>query len=167
MQWERRAVELANLTNPAFCSILLWDFIDKFVQKSEKGVDFPLLFLVLPLVLHKNTRKILPKNKQILIAKWVETHSHDLVLFPVQARQTVSYTREAIIFGLQHRMFKTMDDTSNQGKFKTTAFEFKDELRWPVDSEPKECRDKARLLGYWFAEIGDPTTAYRLFGVRP
>ena len=35
------------------------------------------------------------------------------------------------------------------------------------NSVPIDCRNKAKVVGEWFADIADATTIYRAFGIRP
>ncbi|WP_414577239.1 three component ABC system middle component [Anabaena sp. CCY 9402-a] len=57
--WEQRPLEYANLLNPAFCSIILHNAIKGYQNEKKQGMPYPLLFLLLPLVLHNSTRNAL------------------------------------------------------------------------------------------------------------
>lgn len=167
MRWDQRPIELANLINPAFCSILLRDTIDQFALEIDSGLDFSLSFLVLPLVLHKPTRTLLPSQMRSSLPEWIENHRKNLVLFPNHVTQLIPYTQESIIFGLQHGLIQVGSKESFLGKLMTTSVILNDSNEWSRDSEPVDCRNKARLIGRWFAQIDNTSTTYRLLGVRP
>lgn len=101
LSWEKRPAEIANLLNPAFCSVLLRSSIDGFQKEKEYGISYPLLFLVLPLVLHAPTRQTLPKTTQTKLHVWLQNFPEVRVRFVNRTRELVPYTKEALIFGLQ------------------------------------------------------------------
>ncbi|WP_442969853.1 three component ABC system middle component [Roseburia sp. AM23-20] len=50
-----RTHEVAFLLNPAFCGRILYSTIRTYNEKTNRAFPFPLIYLVLPLVLHKET----------------------------------------------------------------------------------------------------------------
>lgn len=55
--WSKRTPEIANLLNPSFCAILLYSATFEYQKKAKNNsMPFPLLYLVLPIILHKSTR---------------------------------------------------------------------------------------------------------------
>jgi hypothetical protein len=54
--WPSRVVEEANLFNPAFCATLIAKMVDENQKKTRRALPFSLVFLVLPVVLHRGTR---------------------------------------------------------------------------------------------------------------
>ena len=52
-EWKMRTREIAYLLNPAFCGRILYTTIRAYNEKSHRAFPFPLVYLVLPLVLHK------------------------------------------------------------------------------------------------------------------
>src|ERR1039457_6981771 len=54
--WNDRPPEIAHLFNPAFCALLIREGVLGFVEVSPGGMPYPLVFLLLPIVLHKATR---------------------------------------------------------------------------------------------------------------
>lgn len=51
--WNERTHEIAYLLNPAFCGRILYSSIKAYNEKTRKSFPFPLIYLILPLVLHK------------------------------------------------------------------------------------------------------------------
>ena len=55
-KWDMRTHEVAYLLNPAFCGRILYSTIKTYNEILNRAFPFPLIYLVLPLVLHKQTR---------------------------------------------------------------------------------------------------------------
>ncbi|BDA67679.1 hypothetical protein CAL7716_018450 [Calothrix sp. PCC 7716] len=99
--WQERPVEYANLFNPAFCSILLQNAIKGYQKEKKQGIPYPLLFLVLPLVLHISTRNALPKTTVTKLHIWLQKQPEVRVGFAERASYLVPYTKEALAFRMQ------------------------------------------------------------------
>ena len=160
--WSERPIEVTNLLNPAFCSLLLRDSIVSFHKEKEQGMPYPLSFLVLPLVLHKPTRDMLPDTIRTRLYVWLGDHPEVYVRFAQRTRQLVPYTKESLTFGVQKGIIDVTEDGNLipvQGRLKT--------LSWPTDAEPAICRRKAQFLGRWFAQAGEVATIFAMWGIRP
>lgn len=64
-KWEDRSEEIAYLLNPAFCGVVLCQFIKTYQQKKESFVPVALLYIVLPLILFPETRSSISGRKKI------------------------------------------------------------------------------------------------------
>jgi len=164
MNWQTRPIEIANLLNPAFYSLILRESVVGFENKDKTGISYALILLIPSLVLHKKTRNLLPKTHSTSFGQWLTRNEVVKIGFADRTKQLIPYTKEAILFGDYHGVLK-IDDIS--GKFLSTKKKFVQPSSWLSDSTPKESLDKARLVGRWFAEIGDPVTIYRALGIRP
>lgn len=159
--WEERPIEVANLLNPAFCALLLRDATADYQGRTLEGLPFPLAFLVLPIVLHKPTRDALPSTTNSLFHSWLQ----DNTLLQLEVSRLVlrlrPYSREAILFGLQHNMLRISDD----GNLLSAT----DRIRnpFPNESEPAECRARAAFIGRWFRKSGNITQLLAMWGLRP
>jgi hypothetical protein len=60
--WTERSNEVAYLLNPAFCCAMLTSSVLDYTSIKSEGMDYPLVFMVLPIILHAPTRKALPPN---------------------------------------------------------------------------------------------------------
>ena len=99
--WEQRPLELANLFNPAFCSILLHDSILAYQNENAQGMPYPVVFLILPIVLHKSTREKLPSKITTKMHVWVQNNPEVHIHFAEHTRYLIPYTKESLIFGMQ------------------------------------------------------------------
>ena len=161
LRWENRPIELANLLNPAFCSLLIGDAIAGFFKERQNGLPYAISFFVLPLILHSSTRNALPRTIATKHHVWLEEHHHMKIGFAERARQMIPYTREAISFAMCHGTFVLEGDRlllAQKGSLKK-----KEE----GDSEVALCRKKAEFLGRWLAHAGEPATLFLLWGVCP
>ena len=75
-----RSQEVAFLLNPAFCGRVLYSTIKVYKEKKNKAFPFPLIYLVLPLVLHKETR--IHINSKTKLQLWVQRYPQFLIDFP-------------------------------------------------------------------------------------
>lgn len=163
--WQKRAVEEANLFNPAFCAVLLAKAADEFTKKTEQPLPFPLAFLVLPVVLHHNTRAALPGSTVSSLLTWIQDHRNELVNFSGRVQSLQAITREGILFGTQHETLAIANSGGIAvGARKLSATEKRTGL---FTEEARECVDRAGFLGRWFAAAGTPATIYSAWGIAP
>ena len=159
--WNARTREVAYLLNPAFCGRILYASIKEYGSKTNRAFPFPLIYLVLPLVLHKATREHI--NSRTQLWQWIQIHPYLLINFPQRTRDLVPITNEAVEFLLQ------------SGKIRLTP---NGELEVPVsiralsktkyvDDEIVECLKKSEHIARWFALSGKVETVYIGLGVRP
>ena len=79
-EWKMRTREIAYLLNPAFCGRILYTTIRAYNEKSHRAFPFPLVYLVLPLVLHKETRAIISSRTHLHI--WAQPVSYTHLTLP-------------------------------------------------------------------------------------
>lgn len=164
--WENRPVEIAHLLNPAFCAVLLHDSTRAHVEIIDLGISYPLMFVILPFVLHKVTRDEFPKDAEATLQEWYWSHPDIHLSFPERTRQLVHYTKEALIFGFQQGVFSLEEDNVD-GNILPTRKTLNPLSTWPRNSDAYDCRQKAKYLGRWLAQTGDTSTIYRVLGIRP
>jgi hypothetical protein len=162
--WALRPKEEAFLLNPAFCCTTLTAAIGSYASEKEKGVPFPLVFMVLPIVLHKPTRDSLPPNTRTSMAAWLQENSTARVLFYERLVSLKPYTKEAIQFGMLldwivPREGGLLEITLSESNINRAIQKLADEAR--------ECVMRARFLGKWFAAAGATHTVMAFWGVRP
>lgn len=160
-QWRYRPVEEANLFNPAFCGELLRRAIAYYNATSQSRFPYPLSFLVLPIVLHRQTREaISPNNRQLHV--WLQNNQNVRVGFAERAKSLVPITNEALNFLLQTNS-AVIDERANiallrQPKTINNAY---------GDEEIRDCFQKAAIVGRWFARAGNAGNIYTMWGVKP
>jgi len=163
--WQERPVEYANLLNPAFCSILIQHAIKGYQKEKSQGMPYPLLFLVLPLVLHNSTRNALPNTTRTKLHVWLQKQPEVHIRFSDRASFLVPYTKEALVFGMQTDIINICEDgkfTWVKGKLKPISA-----ISWSSDTEPAICCKKAEFIGRWLAQAGEVSTIYTMWGICP
>lgn len=160
-EWRNRPREIAYLMNPAFCGALISCVIDNYKKESGKSFPFLLIYLILPLVLHKETREKI--NSRIKMAVWIEMNQPLLIGFARRVRSFVEITNEALDFLLN---IKALD--LKQGALLETTAVFKQKgIKFLENEELEDCFKKSKHLARWFARSGTVETIYIHWGIRP
>lgn len=161
LPWTQRPFEIANLLNPAFCSLILYESINAYYKRNNQGMPYALLFLILPIVLHPQTRNALPEKTNTLIHPWFQNHGEVRVGFARRVRRLIPYTKEAIIFGIRSRVIQ-IDEKGNLIPTKVKPASHP----WNSETEETKCLEKAKFIGRWYAKVQDLSSLYILWGVK-
>ena len=162
IQWDKRSPEVANLLNPAFCAVILYATIAEYQKKAKVGTPFPLLYLILPIVLHQSTRNRINSKTNMVV--WLQRNPDALVGFPDRTRSLVVFTNEAVEY-LLSRQVVTIADGSLLIQ-KTLSKSKMDKLA-ATDSEISDCIQKAAHVGRWFCNMRAEENIYTAWGVKP
>jgi hypothetical protein len=123
---------------------------------------FLLSFLLLPIILHKPTRDLLPQNSRQDFADWIESHPQILSGYAQRVTDFIPYTREALIFGIQ----KNVISINKSGYLSINHTFDMSNSDWISSSTPVLCGEKSRLIGRWFAQMGTSSAICRLLGIK-
>ncbi len=162
LPWEKRPFEIANLLNPAFCSVLVYATVKDFENERKQGMPFALTLLILPLVLHKPTRETLPQTTRTQFQQWVKEQPEEFsLLFAARTRQLLPYSKEALTFGMQ-RYILEIDESGNVvcGKGHVN-------IARVVELPIAALIENSKLLGRWFAKEEHETVIFKTLGIRP
>ena len=146
--WNMRTHEVAFLLNPAFCGRVLYSTIKTYNDKTCRAFPFPLIYLILPLVLHKETRININSRTQLQL--WIQRYPQLLIDFPQRARELVPITNESVEFLLQTGKILL---TSNGELEISPASKTLSKTKF-VDDEISECLKKGEHIAKWFATAG-------------
>ena len=160
-QWTSRPAEERALLNPSFCSSLLWQASVGYGSLTDAPLPFDISFLVLPTVLHRETRESLPKVVRTSLAVWIHDNPLARSRIADRARTLVPFTKEAIMYGGIHGLFELRGGAiaANLDWKKHIAADLKDST-----DEVQSCAKRAEFVGKWLASSG---TVMAIFGVRP
>jgi hypothetical protein len=162
--WEERSIEEANLLNPAFCCVVVASSIVGYSKSFAEGMPYPLVFITLPIILHKPTRDLLPPNTRTSLPGWIQDNQSVRILFYERVISLKSYTREALLFGFIHKWFTFNSD----GNLQTLVTKPKiDKFLRQRQDESRECVMRANFLGKWLASAGSVSTVMALWGIQP
>lgn len=160
-KWSERAQEVAYLLNPAFCGRILYTIIQTYSETTKRPMPFPLVYLTLPLALHKPTRECINSRTQLLV--WIQRNPELLIDFSKRTRDLVPITNESLELLLQSKCIELtvngeLDVAKTIKSLSKTKF---------TDAEIKECLNKSQHIAKWFAAAGKVETIYISLGVRP
>ena len=158
-----RSCEERALLNPVFCAQLLW-YAARSCARDGDGLSFEEGFLILPIVLHRTTRKALPRGTRTSLAVWLDANPLGRGRIATRAHLLVPFTKEAMMFGGMHGLLQLEGgrlDAVDAWRIRVNRA-----IRISSD-EVKECAKRAEFIGKWFAATGSASTVMALLGVRP
>ena len=162
-RWKDRPSEIAYSFNPAFCGEVIRSSVAEYVETGGCAMPYPLCHLVLPIVLHKKTREILPATRRRRMHAWLVENQHAKIGFDQRVRSMIPFTREAISF-LIHQGAVRVTRTGGIRVCPATAVAG---CRPSRSVEVLGCAKGAKIVGSWFVSAGDPSTVFRMWGVKP
>jgi Family of unknown function (DUF6521) len=162
--WNQRSREERTLLNPAFCANLLWHAARGYTGLAGGALSFEESFLVLPFVLHRDTREALPRGTVTSLAVWLDENSLSRGRVLNRAQLLVPFTKEGLTFGGMHGLIQIQEgrlhaDPALKKCVNRSLKEASDEVR--------VCAKRAEFIGKWFASTGSAPTVLALIGVRP
>jgi hypothetical protein len=165
-RWDKRPPEEQRLLNPGFCSLLLWHsaYAHAETDQQNTGISFEECFLILPMVLHRETRESLPTIVTVSLPVWLGRNPFASANIAARASSLVPFTKEALRFGGAHGalQFNRTIISANPDWKKRMAAGLRN-----TSGEVIECTKRAEFLGKWFAKTGTAETVFSLLGVQP
>jgi hypothetical protein len=144
--------------------MLLWHAAHGYATERNTPMAIELSFLVLPFVLHRETRESLPRNINTSLPTWLAEHPIVQTRLGERAATLRPFTREALVFGGAHGLLSLGQDGVHASA----------DLRKRVNAglkstsdEVRECAKRAEFLGRWLEKAGGTETVMALLGVRP
>ncbi len=161
--WHARSLEERNLLNPAFCATVLGHAAQGYAVEREVPMPIELAFLVLPFVLHRETRESLPSKITTSLPTWLAERPMVPPRLGERAATLRSFTREALVFGGVHGLlsFDRHGVRANGDMKRRVIVGLKS-----TSDEVRECAKRAEFLGRWLERAGGPATVMALLGVR-
>ncbi|MEE4577550.1 three component ABC system middle component [Paenibacillus polymyxa] len=160
--WSERPEEVANLLNPAFCGEIIRRCIRKYYENTEVPFQYSLIFLILPIVLHRGTREKIQSSTRKQMHVWIQENQKVRIGFAARAKNLVPVTKETLAFLMQLKAIHINKD----GSIKITKYK-KTNLASHNDGEIADILKKAETIGKWFANAGTTSTIYTMWGVKP
>ena len=160
--WSERSVINAHLLNPAFCGEVLRRAIKGYTTAKEGSMPFPLVFVILPIVLHKKTRERLPRSTRGTIHAWLSDNNDLKIGLPERVKSLVPYTREALLFSFYHRKI----DIFEAGELGLNSFRTR-RIKEQETEEIVAIYKQSDFLGKWLASSGSVQSIYAFIGVKP
>jgi hypothetical protein len=150
--------------NPAFLGLLVVRTSAGYAMEKGTGLPFPLVFLALPIVLHRSTRERLPRTIATKMTVWLEEFPEVRVGFPERVRVLAPHVREAVRFALSMAAVRLTADARLEVSDDAQA---RRELRGEATDEVNECLRRASFIGRWLTGAGSMSTVFASWGIRP
>jgi hypothetical protein len=158
------SLESRRLLNPAFVGGLLVRASHGFIRETSGGLPYIYAYLVLPLVLHPETRERLPNAVVTRLPTWAERNGDLTPLVSKRAGDLASATRDAI-FLITTTGLASLDDSirivPQLAERPLVNFE-----RNSTSAEVSACFHKAHFVGRWLATSGTAATVMTVLGVK-
>jgi hypothetical protein len=160
--WNSYPVEIANLFNPAFCALLLRNAAKGYEERRGIPLPFELAVLVLPIVLHAESRRLLPGTTRTKFHNWLASKPEFRIGLSERIELLVPITKAAIIFAALHKVLELGPACSLAATSKRIA-----SRSVSANSEVSSCDKSAYFFGKWIADSTDSATVFSLLGIRP
>ena len=160
--WIDRNKMVANLFNPAFCGEILRLVIKEYNRNTPAEFPFAFLFIVLPILLHKETREKMPRNTRTYFFVWVEENDNLFFDFARRTKSMVKFTKESISFLLLYNKIIITESGGIIARGKTG--------KGITDEDHQEYNDilkRAEMLGKWLSKTSDVKSKYSFFRITP
>ncbi|MBZ6380032.1 hypothetical protein B5C34_00035 [Pacificimonas flava] len=155
--------ETLRLLNPAFLATVIGHAATGYVEHRDHGLPFAFAFIVPPLVLHKDTRVVLPKMITSKLPDWAHKNSAELAFLPDHARELRSAVRSAILIGVHFDIIRFDERARMRASSKFNPKTARPELR--KSDEVKEIMNKSRFVGRWLSVSGNQPTVLSILGI--
>jgi len=162
-KWIMRPDDVANLYNPAFCSVLLTTSVKSYSTIKPEGMPLALSFIALPILLNNKLEKKLPRSIKTSLASWIDNNSESRLLLQEIVVPLKTFVQESILFSA-YKNWLNIDQSGNliTSKPEKDIKKFLDLF----DEDNKEIIKHAKFLGKWFALSGNTETVMALWGIR-
>ncbi|PCF96332.1 three component ABC system middle component [Vreelandella nigrificans] len=154
--------EAAIVQNEAIGSFALWKFGLAFQARDGCAVTLPLLYLILPLIMHEKTLNLILGTRKasglhLFVGKLNEKRE-DLLSVHSRAMTLRQLTLSSLILGEQSGLLRIEPSTAE-----VWANSVDEEIRIPVLPERiRRITPACERLGHWFAGLSDQQIAHTL-----
>ena len=160
--WIERNTIVANLFNPAFCGEIIRVVAMEYNKHTNAKFPFAFSFIILPILLHKETREKLPRTTRTYFFVWVEENDNLFFDFSTRAKSLVKFTKEAISFSIAYNKLiinESSEIEPDMSRVKVYQGEEYDEYNAILK--------KAQMLGKWLSFTSDVKSIYSFLRITP
>ena len=155
--------ETLRLLNPAFLATLIGHAATGYTEYEDHGLPFALAFIVPPLVLHKDTRDVLPKVITSKLPDWAHKSSAELAFLPDHARELQPSVRSAILLGVHFDIIRFDDEARMRASSQFNPKSVQNDLK--KSDEIEEIMRKSHFIGRWLSVSGNQPTILSILGI--
>lgn len=155
--------ETLRLLNPAFVATVIGHAANGYFEISEEGLPFTLGFIVPPLVLHKDTRAILPRSTTSKLPDWASKNSAELAFLSNHARELEPIVKSAIIIGVNFSILRFDERARMHASNELNPVKAQEYIK--KSDEIGEIMKKSEFLGRWLSVSGNEPTILSILGI--
>ncbi len=163
IEWKNEPIELINLLNPPFISLIIAVSINSYKKHSKNNFPLIFCFLLVPLILDNKMRKRLPRSISKKMAVWLDQEENRKTFLKIDILDYKPYVKEGIMFGIRNNFLK-LDKNSNLISNNSTNKILK---FFNKEDEAREILDKSNFFGRWLADSGEIHNILSLWGIQP
>lgn len=160
--WGDRNAIVANLFNPAFCGEIIRVVAYSYNKHSNNKFPFAFSYIVLPIILHEETRRRMPRSTRTYFFVWVEENDKLFFDFSTRTKNMVRSTKEALLFLLTYKRI----ELTEKGEI-ITIDEKPRHFNSNDHKEYDEIIKKAAMFGKWLSTTNDVKSIYSFFRITP
>jgi hypothetical protein len=158
------SLEERRLLNPAFGGALVIRATLGYAKEGTSGLPYVYTYLILPLLLHPETRDRLPSTIVTKLVTWSERNGDVVAAIPQRVKELAPATRESLFLASTAGLI-SLGDTGEihpvLAEGELARFE-----RTSGSSEVTICMRKANFIGRWLATSGTVPTVLTALGVQ-
>lgn len=158
---QKKSAEIENLLNPAFCGVVCVAIVEGYNSKSKTNIPFYLPYILLPIVLHLESRTAIPSTSVTKFHLWIQGHDHLRIGFVERTRNLEQFVSEGMRF-LHGQGLIEIDDEANI-ILTNTAFKNKVLSKSQAISEYVK---KAKIIGSMCGKTNSGTAVLAMLGIR-
>lgn len=152
-------IDVFSTTNSAFGALLLWRFASGYSKVNSSGVELPLLYLPMPLLLSADLlESFAHTNSTSGFMSWINRAPHVPLELPRRLPRTAEFSRNAIAFALRYRLLRP----TSGGFFVHDTTGLKKSPTRPASMLAGRQLSLAERLGKWMADVPSSTVFYSL-----
>ncbi|MBL4746985.1 MAG: hypothetical protein JKY08_11555 [Flavobacteriaceae bacterium] len=93
-----RSDEINNLLNPAFCGAVYVAMVDGYNSKSESNIPIYLPYVLMPIILHKDSRNTIPSTAITKFHSWIQSKEQVKIGLHKRVKSLEPFISEAMLF---------------------------------------------------------------------
>lgn len=155
--------ETLRLLNPAFLATVIGHAAAGYFEHRDQGLPFALAFIIPPMILHKDTRVVLPKMITSKLPDWAHKNSAELAFLPDHARELQAAVRYAIVIGAHFNIINFDENARMRAASQFNSKLAQKELK--QSEEVEEIMKKSHFVGRWLSVSGNQPTVLSILGV--
>lgn len=158
--WRERSAAERALLNPALIAVILREGAYGYGQHGGIALPFALAFLLVPVVLHPESRSALPRTVRTAVTAWLGSNPAIRSTVRERVPGLAPLVRDGTRLGLASGVLEL-----DAGGLRPRQLRRSAEARQA--NELQALLVAARFVGRWTARVESPATVCALWGVRP